>query len=272
MTTSRFTPRRIARHDGKNRPGLTLIELVVVLTILTALGALLVPVVGNAITRSHLATCLTNFPEVTRMLQRSQTLSNTLGDGWTNPVNADGSPAAGFDGGDLGTLTQEEIDALAELGLVNFTNLGNPLTDAPGGEPYNVTFNNGVAPETGGQLVADTTVVPVLEDADAQNVFLPSAGDEKYVFFAIDKSWSLLGTAAPEPPVHFGDEPGSLPDEVYSRFGAIFQVADESGNPLAVAEFKRVSVHIGDAAGTGGAYETADAHSAVYWQEVDSQQ
>jgi len=240
--------------------------LVVVLVILTALGALLVPIVGGAITRSHLATCLTNFPEVTRMLQRSQTISNTLGDGWTNPVNADGSPAAGFDAADLGTLTQDEIDALAELGLVNFTDLGDPSVAG-----YNVTFNNGVVPESGSPLTT-TTNVPVLEDGDAQDVFLPSAGDEKYVFFAIDKSWSLLGTATPEPPVHFGDAPGSLPDEVYSRFGAIFQVADAAGDPLPVAQFKRVTVHIGDVAGTGGAYETADAHSAVYWEEVDTQQ
>jgi prepilin-type N-terminal cleavage/methylation domain-containing protein len=260
-----MTVTRPARRPTARR-GLTLIELVVVLTILTALGALLVPIVGNAITRSHLATCLTNFPEVTRMLNTSQAINGTIGDGWTNPVLANGSPAAGFIAGDYGTLTQEEIDALAELGMENFTDLGDDTV--PG---YNVTFNNGVVRGAGTPLVADTTNVPVLSDDDAENVFLEFAGDEKYVFFAIDKSWSLLGTATPEPPVHFGDAPGSLPDEVYSRFGAIFQVADAAGNPLPVAQFKRVSVHIGEE-GLGGAYETADAHSAVYWQEVDSQQ
>ncbi|MEM9347597.1 MAG: hypothetical protein AAGB26_13365 [Planctomycetota bacterium] len=79
----------------------------------------------------------------------------------------------------------------------------------------------------------------------------------------------------PEPPVHFGDAPGSLPGEVYSRFGAVFLVDSGDGVPdngNGSAQFKRVSIHIGDAAGLGGAFETADAHAAVYWDDVDMQE
>lgn len=253
---------------GTHRRGLTLIELVVVLTILVALGAIIVPVIGNAITRSHLATCLTNFPEVSKMLITANATRGEFGDGWTNPVRADGSPAEGFEAADYGSLTQDQIDALTDLGMVNFTNLGDPSAI----DGYNVTFNNGVVPGAGSPLTTGDEVA-VLSADDAQNVFLPpAAAGQQYVFFAIDKSWSLLGDLTPEPPVHFGDSPGSLPDEVYSRFGAIFLVddGDSSITGDGSAEFKRVSVHIGEV-GLGGAYETADAHSAVYWDEVDEQ-
>lgn len=255
-------------RSRKAMSGLTLIELIVVLVILIGLGGVMVPVIGNAITRTHLSTCLTNFPEVTRILVGSNVRTGSYGDGWTNPIDVDGTtPAAGFVAGDYSAITSAEIAALASVGLQNFTSLNSSV------DGYNVTFNNGVLPAgaSGSNLgpLSDGDLVPTLSAADAANVFLPTNNGQKYVFFAIDKSWQGIGTLTPEPPVHFGDTPGSLPDEIYSRFGAIFQVADSSG-PLATAQFRRVSVHIG-ADGLGGSYETADAHSGVYWREVDEQ-
>jgi type II secretory pathway pseudopilin PulG len=246
---------------------LTLIELIVVLVILVGLGALLVPVIGNAITRTHLSTCLTNFPEVSKMLIAANTRTGSYGDGWTIPIDISDAPAAGFVAGDYGAITTDEIAALSAAGLNLFTRLDATEAD------YNVTFNNGVLPiGAGGNEAAltDGDLVPVLSPADAANVFLRTDNGQRYVFFAIDKSWTGIGSLCPEPPVHFGDTPGALPDEVYSRFGAIFQVAD-AGGTLPIAQFKKVSVHIG-VAGLGGSYETADAHSAVYWDEVDEQQ
>jgi prepilin-type N-terminal cleavage/methylation domain-containing protein len=245
----------VARTSAPRR-GLTLIELVVVLTILVALGAILVPVVGNALTRSHLATCLTNFPEVTKMLINAEATRGTFGDGWTNPVDENGDTV---DSMPAGTISTDEIAALAELGMVNFTSLDTTTGD------YNVTFNNGVAPG-GGAALSDGDPVVVLSQTQAQELYLDAEAGDKYVFFAIDKSWSLLGDLTPEPPVHFGDTEGALPHQVYSRFGAIFQVGEDDGSggtdALPVADFKRVTVHI------GGAFETADNHSGVYWQEV----
>lgn len=264
--TLRPSTRRPAHACSRRRRGLTLIELVVVLVILTALGAILVPIVGSAITRSHLATCLTNFPEVTRMLNQASNLQGSYGNNWTNPVGvlvADGTQFTPT------VLSADEIAALGDLGLETFT------TPDPATADYNVTFNNGVESQTPSGLAGEQVVV--LTAAAAEGLFLPTpAANQKYVWFAIDKSWSLLGTVTPEPPVHFGDAPGALPDEVYSRFGAVFLITeDDAGaadNADASASFKRVTLYIGNAAGTGGAFETADAHSAVYWQEIDTQE
>lgn len=250
-----YSTTRKASHRG-----LTLIELVVVLTILVALGGLLVPMVGNALTQSHLATCTANFAEVTKMLYRAQAVNGTMGDGWTNPAAAaasDTTLAANIDfAGKLGTLSDEEIAALGELGMVNFSSIDTSVDD------YNVTFNNGVGATA---VLADDTDVVILGTDDTEGLYLPNDNGEKYVFFALDKTWSLLGTLCPEPPVHFGDTEGALPHQVYSRWGGIFKVGeglDADYAALPVAEFQRVSVHI------GGAFETSDNHSGVYWQEV----
>ena len=266
MSSVRSISQAPSRRGNAHRRGLTLIELIVVLVILTALGAILVPIIGNAITRSHLATCLTNFPEVTKMLNQASNLQGGYGNNWTNPVDVMEADSSAFA---AASLSADEVAALAAIGLEEFTAPDPSIAD------YNVTFNNGVESDTPTALGA-TDNVAVLTDTMASDLFLPTDNGEKYVFFAIDKSWSLLGTVTPEPPVHFSDSPGSLPDEVYSRFGAIFQVAENNdATPavqvaLPVAQFKRVTVYIG-AAGTGGSFETADAHSGVYWQEVDTQ-
>ena len=60
---------RISRAK-KTRNGLTLIELIVVLVILVGLGGLLVPTISNALSRTHVATCATTYPEVHQMMQR----------------------------------------------------------------------------------------------------------------------------------------------------------------------------------------------------------
>lgn len=250
------------KRNSAARRGLTLIEMVVVLVILTALGSILVPVVGGALTRSHLSTCLTNFPEVTKMLAGANAIQGTYGDGWTNPAAAAPETAGALDfAGKIGNLTDDQIGGLADLGLVNFSGIDTTTAE------YNVTFNNGVSqdPATLAALT-DTTDVVILSAADAEDLYLPAAGaNQQYVFFALDKSWSLLGELTPEPPVHFGDTPGALPHEVYSRWGAVFLV--DSGDATAdngngSAEFKRVTVHI------AGGFETGDNHSGVYWQEV----
>ena len=61
-----------ARND--RRRGLTLIELVVVMTILIALGGLLIPMFASMLTRGHTSTCATNIGEVAKAVQQYQLL------------------------------------------------------------------------------------------------------------------------------------------------------------------------------------------------------
>ncbi len=256
------TPARITR--ASRHAGLTLIELVVVLTILVALGGVLVPVVGNSLTRSHVATCAVNYPELTKILIQMEATRGDLGDGWTTGVfDSDGSPvnnsALNTDGGGggagilaTGTLTADEVTALTDYGITTVWNHGDPTAS-----DYDVTFNPGLTSEA---ITAATQVI-VLTDSQAQDIYLQVGGSEKYIWLGIDKTWDALGDVTPEPPVHFGDAEGSLPTQSYSRFGAIFQVADADGDPM--AEFKRVSYCI-----DGSAFETGDNHIGVHWQDV----
>ncbi|MEM1210697.1 MAG: type II secretion system protein [Planctomycetota bacterium] len=266
--------RILAHSRNARRRGLTLIELVVVLTILIALGSLLVPVIGNALNRSHVSTCAQNIPDITAMLQRAELFTGDFGNGWSTgiitgtdqPVNNSAAlfTLTGGGGNTAGTLVAEQLQAdevlaLADLGITTVYYHDDPTTDG-----FNVTFSP-YDPTAAGTTLATGAEVITLTDAQAQSIYLPvPVAGEKYIWLGIDKSWSLLGTVTPEPPVHFGDTPTAFPEECYSRFGAIFKLTDEvDGDDEASAEFVRVSYCL-----DGTNFETADNHIGIYWDEL----
>ena len=254
------TSQTLGRAPRRQR-GLTLIELVVVLTILIAVGGILVPVIGNALTRSHVATCATNIPEVSKMLVAANATLGTFGTNWNTGVfgagtNADEAvndvfgPKTGLTG-EVRLLTTAEATSLDDAGIGNICDHADQTT-----AEFNVTFNN--FSDTQCEAPADTVHVIALNAAAYQAVNLP-APTGAYIWLGIDKNWSLLGTMTPEPPVHFGDTAGALPHEVYSRFGAVFEVGNGP------ATFKRVTYNI---EGAADSFETADNHVGIHWQEV----
>ncbi|MEM1449846.1 MAG: hypothetical protein AAGI22_12080 [Planctomycetota bacterium] len=278
MTT---LPLRAAARATR-RAGLTLIELVVVLTILVALGSLLVPVIGNALTRSHVATCASNIPEVARVLIGFGTTNTGFGDDWytgiygaatssadevvNNSVTTFTTTGGGGNGAGAGVtptaLVADEVAALASIGIANVLDHGD--VTSPG---FDVTFNINPIQEAVavGTLVQTLTLTGAqsLDIVDPTAVALPAA--TKYIWLGIDKRTDLVGLAFPEPPVHFGDTEGFLPQQVYSRFGAIFEIVDEiPGDGEASIRFVQVSYSL-----DGDAYETADNHIAIHWNEVN---
>ena len=247
-----------------HQAGLTLIELLVVLVILTGIGGLLIPTISSALSRTHVATCAQTFPEVHQMIQRAQLESGSLGTAFDSgmytgpgdPVNNSTATFTATGGGGNGTgtlatdaLTANEVAGLAEIGITSVVDHA--------AAPTNVTFSiDGVT-----RALAASEEVITLTDAQAGDIFLPTGGGEKYIWLGIGRDWSLLGNLAPEPPAHFGDTPGALPDEVHSRFGIIVEVFDTADTP---AEYKRVSYCI-----NGSDFETADNHVEVYWDELN---
>ncbi|MEM9015804.1 MAG: type II secretion system protein [Verrucomicrobiota bacterium] len=252
-----------------SQAGLTLIELLVVLVILTGIGGLLVPTINNALSRTHVATCATTFPEVHQMMQRVQLEFGEFGTdfdsgiyegGAGDPVNNSTVTAAATGGGANGggnlsasALTANEVIGLAAVGITSVVDHASP---AP-----NVTFDIGGNQRT---LAAGEEVITLTDD-QADAIFLPTGGTpaEKYVWFGIGRDWTLLGNLAPEPPVHFGDTAGVLPDEVHSRFGIIMEVFDDEEER---AQFRRISYFI-----DGDGFETGDNHIEVYWEELSGQ-
>ncbi|MEM8667464.1 MAG: type II secretion system protein [Planctomycetota bacterium] len=254
---------RISRPKQSQR-GLTLIELIVVLVILVGLGGLLVPTISNALTRTHVSTCASSFPEVHQMMQRVQIEFGSFGTdfdsgiytGGTDPVNNSTTTFTATGGGANGTgllatdtLTANEAAGLAAVGIQTVIDHA--------ASPTNVTFAiDGVQ-----RTLGDGEAVITLTDVQADAIFLPTGAGQKYVWFGIGRNWTLLGNLAPEPPVHFGDAAGALPDQVHSRFGIIVQVFDEPGSR---AEYRRVSYCI-----DGNVFETGDNHIENYYVEVN---
>jgi len=237
-----------------SQAGLTLIELLVVLVILTGIGGLLITTITNALSRTHIATCASTFPVGHQMRQRVQLEFGEFGTDFDSGIDV-GAGGVGVNGQDVLTLDADDVAALAAVGITD-------VVDHNAADPdYNVTFNIGATTRVlavGEELITLTT-------AQAGSIFLPNAPADRYVWFGIGRDWSLLGALAPEPPVHFGDTAGVLPDEVHSRFGIIMQVADAAG-PFERAVFKRVSYSL-----DGVNFETGDNHLEVYWEEVAGQ-
>ncbi|MEM9399241.1 MAG: prepilin-type N-terminal cleavage/methylation domain-containing protein [Verrucomicrobiota bacterium] len=263
--TSALQKAKIARRK-RNQKGLTLIELLVVLVILVGIGGLLVPTINNALSRTHVATCATSFPEVHQMMQRVQLEFGEFGtdfdsgiyEGGGDPVNNSAATFTLTGGGANGTgalvanaLTANEVISLEGAGITSVVDHA--------GTPPNVTFDIGANQRT---LTTGGTLLN-LSNAQANAIFLPDApAGSRYFWLGIGRDWSLLGNLAPEPPVHFGDTAGVLPDEVHSRFGIIMEVFENED----AAQFRRVSYCI-----DGDAFETGDNHIEVYWEEISGQ-
>ncbi|MEM6470306.1 MAG: prepilin-type N-terminal cleavage/methylation domain-containing protein [Planctomycetota bacterium] len=242
----------------QGRRGLTLIELIVVLVILIGLGGLLVPVITNALTRTHVSTCAQNFSEISTAIMRLEVLRGDFGNFWdtgiesgtTNSVNA---------GMNVVALTDPEAAALAEAGI---TNVVDHQATGARTDDYNITFNPEYVPRAAALSAADSLITL---DADAILDLNLDAG-AKYVWLGIGPRWTGTRDVTFEPPVHFGDDPENLPNNTYSRFGSIFQVTDITGAALPKAQFRGVSYSFGD-----NEYEVSDEHIGIYWIEVNGQ-
>ncbi|MEL6612909.1 MAG: type II secretion system protein, partial [Bacteroidota bacterium] len=124
------------RRVTARRAGLTLIELVVVLTILTALGGLLVPIIGGMIDRTHFAKCAVTIPDLSRQISRSYASNLRYPDTWDSlmDVAAPGTlfpklPGGGDAGGELvaGTIDGAQAAAFIAIGITEVVDLDATL-------------------------------------------------------------------------------------------------------------------------------------------------
>ena len=250
------------RHNS--RSGLTLIELLLVLVILIGVGGLIVPIIGNSLTRVHTSTCAATFGDVQGIMERTQIELGNFGTGFDSGIDTVddtfyNAKINGVTGPTVRDLTADEITALGAVGITSV------LDHNSGAADFNPTFN--INP---GGALRDFTTDPsavILSSAQADAVFLPSDNGEVYVWFGLGREWTGLGVVAPEPPTHFGDTAGLLPDDVHSRFGVIFQLGDgllTNATTFDRAEFKRMTYSL-----DGENFETADNHIEVYWEEAN---
>jgi Tfp pilus assembly protein PilE len=207
------------------RKGLTLLELVVVMTILIALAGILVPLLPNMMKQAHTSTGATNMPELNKLFE----LHNTVERGYPNYLDnlTDGTDLyAGLPGGGAGLTTLDlNADTAASLNAAGITKVFNLTSDAVDDYTFECYGEGIVAPPlTGAADVTNGLTIAVLDDSELPK-FKGTPG-EVYAVFGVGQATPMVGNMMQDAPVHFGDEPGSKPNEVYSRYAAVFRVGD----------------------------------------------
>ena len=216
------------RNSSYRRSGLTLIELVVVLTILVALGGIAAATLPNMLNRTHVATVATSLPTIDAAIRQNILLnSGQIGDRFDSLidngapvgfVNASGAYAAY-------TLAGNDASALNDLGLAE-------LIPADG-SVANATFqgHQGTTPaavETGASVCTLTSAkaTEILSavwnyDADA---------NAQYIVLGLGERCSLVGANEDaffaEAPLHAVDAHSERADNAYARVMVIVELAD----------------------------------------------
>lgn len=274
------------RHKDMSRKGLTLLELVVVLTILVALGGILVPVLGNFLARSHVATCSTNIPELTKAVLLHNTEKARLPDRWQTGVAGTAIPAGGLFQGSPAIAAGGIVNVVLNTALPDFT-AANALqiyalvtTDVDGLEAAGIenVIDHGTTAtnptfDVGGvnEAVAVGTQVIRLTNQQARDVNLPfdiagvltDPAPQRYIWLAFGPENTLFGNGALEAPTIFSDDADRLPLNMYLRFGSVIQLANDNGGALETAKFKRVTY-----SSNGMGFETIDSHVKVFYEDT----
>ena len=222
---------------GVCRNGLSLLELLVVLTILIALGGIVVSTLPGMLKRTQVATAASNVPEIDATIRRNSMLAQgQIGNRFDSLISGTASLDGGvppFIGGseafEATSLSAAEIEALLEIGITELI----PATL----ETDNATFNS--HDQLPVAITSDTRVCSLSADTAYTELkqgwnFEPAEGS-KFLVFGLGEQCSLVGAgenaAFPEAPMHFSDDRDQSPKEMYSRYLLLVELkpnADES--------------------------------------------
>ena len=268
---------------SRERAGLTLLELVVVMAILVALGGLLVPLLGNYLHRANVASCTTNIPELDKWMQTYLHLHAEYPDRFDNlAIGSDlasyvmaGDFSSGTSSGGPSITARPLEDVSGRSDAESLTNSGITtlcnMVENAGGD-WNPTIwpyspNSSLAAGTT-SVVTGMSVATVTETG-ARLCGLPwnSSGSNqyKYVVFGMNTPCTLFRIIVEEAPTHFADTPTEDPATWYMCFGAIFMVRDGNGNVLENAKYMGAVAFHGFGLATGG------AHTKEWWERLNQE-
>lgn len=262
------------RGKQTGRRGLTLLELVVVLAILVAIGGLVVPLLGNYLHRANIASCTVNIPEMDKWIQTYVNLYSSYPDRMDNlavGANLASYVAAGdYEGAtppesiQAAALSAGDAAALKEAGITTLCNL---VEDAGG--DWNPTFwpygaDRATAPAT--TAVASGVNVATLTATGIKLMGLPaSTANYKYVIFGLNTPCTLFRNIAEEAPYHFADTPSEDPATFYMAFGAVFMVRGADGSDTNSLESAK---YMGTIAFHDFGLSTAGMHTQEWWSRL----
>ena len=216
------------------RLGLSLLELLVVLTILIALGGIVVSTLPGMLKRTQVATAASNIPEIDATIRRNGMLSQgEIGNRFDSLISGtaslDGS-VPGFVGGseffEATSLSPAEVAALRDVGVTELVPANS--------ETENATFSS--HEQLPIEIGSDSRVCILSPDAALTTLregwnFEPAEG-AKYLVFGLGQQCSLVGAgekaAFSEAPMHYSDDRAQSPKEMYSRYLILVELKSKS--------------------------------------------
>ena len=226
-----------------SRHAFTLVELIVVLTILVGLAGVLIPAVTDMIARTNRSTSAVNISEVAGAIQRYEAQYMTYPNNFDSLMMDDGLGGGLAGGDDLNTLPTAfgtaSVDitltagTLATLSTAGITSVGLHAED-------DATFN---LPTATSLAVADKLKGPTAPTQLALGLETTGVVG-KYIFLGVGALSDMNGKTTIDAPVHFPRNAASNPETSYARFIAIYQITDgvvdltyPQGKPLNRAKF-----------------------------------
>lgn len=224
------------------RRGLSLLELLVVLTILIALGGIVVSTLPGMLRRTQVATAAANIPEIDSAIKRHAMLNQgQIGDRFDSLVSGtasmDGTVPSYLGGSEIfetASLTSAEVEALDSLGVTQLVPASSGATNA--------TY------ESHNQLpvpISDNSRVCILNPDLAVTLFrtdwnFEAEPNSKYMVVGLGEQSSLVGggkdAVFSKSPVHFSDERNENPKTMYSRYLLVIEIKTADSG-VAVARY-----------------------------------
>ncbi|QGJ70085.1 Hypothetical protein PBC10988_17740 [Planctomycetales bacterium 10988] len=240
-------------NKGKLRAGFTVLELVIVLSILVILAGLVLQVMPNLLARTHLAQCSDTIAEINKAWNRSYVLNVRYPDAYdsllddTQAVSADLLSDHLIDQTAAATLNAGEVDALAAIGIRYLVDGAVDASNTFDYAPYG----------TASRLLVDTA--PILEldlvehladgnelnlkrhlVREADGTFTDNSANTRYFVFGIGPNCTGVGPGKliQEAPVHFAANDELNPASIYQRFLVIFSIVYDDDHDEYVAYFE----------------------------------
>lgn len=235
------------RLPRRARRGLTLVELLIVLTIITAVAGIVIPIIPDSRQRSHGATGAGNIRELAKAVEIHNTSTGSYGNGWDSLIDTSGAVVAATDltlldvgSPALGSTAEAVNNALALAGIT--TAYQHDDFDGAG---INQTFE-GLTIPLADELGARGNVAVLTADGEERLGLAPSglAGNPvAYIAFGLGQESTMVGRSILDAPVQY-PQGATNPDELYSRFILIFAIP-ETGGSLQLASISGVEGQAG---------------------------
>ncbi|MEO0508373.1 MAG: prepilin-type N-terminal cleavage/methylation domain-containing protein [Verrucomicrobiota bacterium] len=236
--------------NRKNKPrskrqGLTLVELLVVLTILIAVASIIIPILPDTNQLSNSSSGSANMREVVKVVETFRTETGAYPNSWDSLIDAGGDVLP--TGTDAGATDDPDLDELDDLtpSTANETIIDNALLNAGiieslqhtdfADTTVNQTFDGITDPEVN-ELPA--TIVVLTDDGEdrlgltASQVNGGSGEVVAYAAFGLGQNNSMVGRTMADAPVKFL-RGGENPTTQYARWVVIFTIFDDETVRLA---------------------------------------